>query len=157
VTNHFTPEEVAIDCIKLLNLSRHDICVDAGSGKDKVWYNNLDVDIKYECELEEGNDFLKFGTPVDWVVGNPPFNIGWDFLYHSSIIAKKGIGILGSYTNINSNFTPLRLDKLNMNGFSITKIHVLNISKWYGRYFFVVYEKNKPSIVSWNLKNYRGE
>jgi len=152
---HYTPEEVAKDCLDLLPIKYTDIVVDAGSGIKKVWYDNLKVKTKYEYEIEEGNDFLKHTDPVDWVVGNPPFSLGWEFLHHSSRIARKGIAFLGSYKNINSNLLPTRLKKMEDAGFGITRIHVMTISKWYGRYFFIVYEMGKPSIVSYTLKNYK--
>jgi hypothetical protein len=47
--------------------------------------------------------------------------------------------------------TPKRFNLLSTLGFDISKIIVLNVKQWYGRYLFVVFEKdieqtNKPVI-----------
>ena len=38
---------------------------------------------------------------------------------------------------------------LTRRGWGITAIHILNIKKWYGRYFFIQFRKDEPSIITW--------
>src|SRR3990167_7839967 len=67
--------------------------LDAGSGKNKVWFKNL-KGRKYECEIDDGCDFFKWDKRVDWVVGNPPFHQSWAFTEKAINIADKGIAFL---------------------------------------------------------------
>lgn len=40
------------------------------------------------CEIDEGRDFFKFCTQVDWVMTNPPFSIMRDCWRHAARIAE---------------------------------------------------------------------
>lgn len=40
------------------------------------------------CEIAEGKDFFLWNTPVDWIVGNPPYSIFNIWLRHSFEIAN---------------------------------------------------------------------
>ena len=150
---HQTDEEMVKDLLSTLNLSGCSV-LDAGSGSDKVWYRNLSG-TKYECELDDGCDFFKYTTRVDWVVGNPPFDIGWKFTEQASKIAEKGIAFLLNINGLNS-LTPKRLQLMKDKGFEITSIKVVQDKRWFGRYYFVVFEK-KTGIISWEMKLYSNE
>jgi len=76
ITFHYTNEQMVKDLISLLPIKETDTVLDAGSGKNKVWFNNLHVKEKYECEIDDGCDFMEWNKKVDWVVGNPPFHLG---------------------------------------------------------------------------------
>ena len=97
--------------------------LDAGSGKNKVWFNNLSGE-KYECEIEDGVDFLtQWDKKVDWVVGNPPFagnevdekgrhpNLIPKWIEKSSDIAQGGMAFLINHKVFNF-LTTARLRKL---------------------------------------------
>jgi hypothetical protein len=154
VIDHYTPEQVAQDCLNLIPFSPDDVVIDAGSGTKKVWFDNVKTTHKYEYELSEGHDFLTCNQGADWIVGNPPFDIFWLFLEHSMKLSRKGIGFLMSTNCINSMFLPRRLKLVEDAGFGIVSIHVLNIKKWRGRYFFVIYKKGAKHIMSYNTEVY---
>ncbi len=155
ISFHYTNPEMVRDLIKIIPIQKQDTILDAGSGKNKIWYNSIQNTVveKYECEIEDGCDFLEWDRKIDWVIGNFPFDIGYKFMEKATEIANKGVACLGSIQNFNQ-FTPKRLQKIKDNGFEMQHIHIVNDCRWYGRYFFMIFEKKK-GILSWELKTYR--
>ena len=152
-TFHYTKEKMVEDLIKQISFKNNDIVLDAGSGKNKVWINNVpDFCERLECEVEDGCDFLKWEGKADWVIGNFPFDIGWKFTEKAIEVAKKGIAVLGSIKFFNQ-FTPIRLQIMKDKGFELQKIIVVNDKRWYGRYYFLIFEKKK-GILFWIKKSY---
>lgn len=151
ITFHYTNEQMVKDLIAVTPLSGS--VLDAGSGKNKVWYKNIPENLdKYECEIEDGYDFLEWNKKVDWVIGNPPFNIGWKFIEKMTEIAQKGIAVLGNINNFNQ-FTPKRLEAMKDKGFELQHIHIVADKRWFGRYYYLIFEKKK-GFVSWERKTY---
>lgn len=151
---HYTKEEMVKDLLKLIKFNEDDVVLDAGSGLNKVWYKNINVKNKYECELEEGNDFYDWYKKVDWVVGNPPYSHAKDFLLKASEISNKGIAFLVNNQCFNSFLLPSRLEKMKEKGFYINKIKVVNDKRWYGRYYFIIFTKKKNDFIEYELKTY---
>lgn len=146
---------MAKDLIALLPLKDKDIVLDAGSGKNKVWYNNIpDYCIQCECEIEDGLDFMEWIEQVDWTIGNPPFHEGWKFLDKASQISSKGIAFLGNLNFWNS-CLPNRFELLKERGFYLNKIHIVQDKRWFGRYYFLIFTKEKNNFLSWNTKTYK--
>ena len=153
ITFHYTNEKMVKDLISLIPFNSNDSVLDAGSGKNKVWYKNIPVKEKYECEIEDGIDFLQWNQKVDWVLGNPPFHISWLFTEKATTISNKGICWLVNNTGLNSLLTPRRLEKLKDAGFELQSIRVVSDKRWFGRYYFLVFEKRK-GFLSWEKKTY---
>ena len=151
---HYTKEEMVKDLLKLIKFNEDDVVLDAGSGLNKVWYKNINVKNKYECELEDGNDFYDWYKKVDWVVGNPPYSHAKDFLLKASEISNKGIAFLVNNQCFNSFLLPSRLEKMKEKGFYINKIKVVNDKRWFGRYYFVIFTKKKNDFIEYELKTY---
>ena len=152
-TFHYTNEQMVRDLLAITPYSGS--VLDAGSGENKVWYKNLNGE-KYECELEDGNDFYKWDKQVDWVVGNPPFHEGWKFLNKASQIARKGIAFLGNLNFWNS-CLPNRFEILKERGFYLEKLHIVQDSRWFGRYYYLIFGKKQNDFLSWNTKTYKKE
>ena len=152
ITFHYTNEQMVKDLLSLVPIQETDSVLDAGSGKNKVWYKNIQVKEKYECEIEEGYDFLLWDKKVDWVVGNPPFHQGWLFCDKASQIAHKGIAFLGNLNFWNS-CLPSRLEIMKQRGFEVQLIHIVQDKRWFGRYYFIIFAKKK-GILSWERKTY---
>ena len=152
ITFHYTNENMVKELIKNIPIKENESVLDAGSGKNKVWYNNIQNKEKYECELEDGNDFLLWTKKVDWVMGNPPFDMGWKFVEKSIDVANVGIAFLGNINFFNQ-FTPARLEIMKSKGFELQHIRVVADKRWFGRYYFLIFEK-KPGFVSWERKTY---
>lgn len=155
ITFHYTKQEMVKDLIKIIPFRLRDISVlDCGSGKNKVWYNNIPTNFKkFECELEDGNDFMEYNKKVDWCIGNPPFSIGWKFLEKAMEISSFGIAFLGNINFINS-LNQNRLQILKDNGFTINKIHIVSDKRWFGRYYFIIFTKRKKNLITWNKISY---
>jgi len=156
ITFHYTNEEMVKDLLNQILFTEGDKVLDAGSGKNKVWYNALKkYDLKrYECELEDGCDYLtQWNKQVNWVVGNPPFSIGWKFLEKSSDIAIDGIAFLGNINFFNC-LNQNRLQQLADKGWFINKIHIVSDKRWFGRYYFIIFRRINKTLFSWEKKSY---
>ncbi len=145
-----TPESVAKHNIATLSILPMDKVLDAGSG-NLVYYNNLPPCEKFECESSRGVDFLTLTDRYDWIIGNPPFQETAKWFLKAAEIANKGIAFLNNNQALVS-LTPLRLQKMHDLGFNISGIHIINVKQWYGRYYWIIFEKNKPSIINWHTK-----
>ena len=150
ISFHYTNEQMVKDLISITPISGS--VLDAGSGKNKVWFNNL-IGEKYECEIEDGNDFLLWDKKVDWVVGNPPFHQGWLFLEKASQVANKGIAFMGNLNFWNS-CLPNRFEILKDRGFYLNKIHIIQDKRWFGRYYYLIFTKEPNNFLSWERKTY---
>jgi len=156
ITFHYTNEQMVKDLIAITPFRITETILDAGSGKNKVWYNNLNLICKerFECELEDGNDFMEWDKKVDWVIGNPPYHIGWQFTEKAGDIAKKGIAWLVNNQEMNSLFTPRRLSIMKEKGFTIKHIKVVADKRWFGRYYYLIFTKENSDLISWERKTY---
>ena len=153
ITFHYTNEQMVKDLIALLPIKKSDSALDAGSGKNKVWYRNVPCRKKQECEIEDGCNFYMWNKKVNWVIGNPPFHEGWKFLDKASQIANKGIAFLGNLNFWNS-CLPSRFELLKERGFYLNKLHIVQDRRWFGRYYFLIFAKEKSDFVGWNKKTY---
>jgi len=154
ITFHYTKEEMVKELIALIPFAENDKVLDAGSGKNKVWYNNIpDYCQRFECEIEDGVDFLTITDMFHWIIGNPPFHMGWEFLKHAALLSDKGIAFLGNLNFLNS-CLPNRLEFLKSQGFYLQGIHIVQDKRWYGRYYFLIFNKVPNNFVSWNAKSY---
>lgn len=154
ISFHYTNEQMAKDLIALLNLPYESVVLDAGSGKNKVWAKNLPVRYAKECEIEDGENFYDWSTPVSYVVGNPPYHESWKFTEKAITVATKGVAWLLNNQAMNSHLTPARLARLHELGWHYTKIHVVADKRWFGRYYFLVLEKKPNDFISWEHKTY---
>ena len=152
ISFHYTNEQMVKDLLSLTPISGS--VLDAGSGKNKVWFKNLSGE-KYECELEDGCDFLtQWDKRVDWVVGNPPYNCSWAFTDKATQIANKGVAWLLNNQCLQSQLTPRRLSILEERGFSVKSIRVVADKRWFGRYYYLIFAKEKNKFISWERKTY---
>lgn len=156
ITFNYTNEQMVKDLIKITPIKETESVLDAGSGKNKIWYKNLNNKDKFECELEDGIDYLSdWEQKIDWVIGNPPFHLGWKFFEKSLEIADVGIGMLGNLNFMNSTCLPNRLEKAKEKGFYLQHIHIVQDKRWFGRYFYLIFTKQENNIISWNKETYK--
>ena len=152
-TFHYTNEQMVKDLLAITPIESGDSVLDAGSGKNKVWFNNL-VGEKYECEIDDGCNFFLWDKRVDWVIGNPPYHQSWKFTEQALKIANKGIAWLLNNQALNSHLTPARLQKLHEAGWHYTSLRVVADKRWFGRYYYLILEKKPSNFISWEIKTY---
>ena len=81
----FTHDEVAADIIGYFQPSG--IVLDPCKGEGS-FYNQFPANVtRLYCEIAEGKDFFNFSQKVNWIIGNPPYSIFFDFLKHSFKVA----------------------------------------------------------------------
>lgn len=154
ITFHYTKPEMAKSLIDFLNLDYNTSVLDAASGKNKVWYNNINVREKYECELEDGFDFFEWNKKTDFIIGNPPYHISWEFTKHAMEIANIGIAWLINNQAMNSHNTPKRIEYMQSKGFYLQKMRVVSDKRWFGRYYFVIYTRQQNDFLTYDRTNY---
>jgi hypothetical protein len=154
ITFHYTNEQMVKDLLTITPIKSDQSVLDAGSGKNKVWFNNLQNENKFECELEDGNDFMDWSQKVDWVVGNPPFHISWKFTEKAMEVAELGIAWLVNNQALNSHFTPRRIELMQSKGFYLQKIQVVADKRWFGRYYYLIFTKDQNEFLSSKRESY---
>jgi hypothetical protein len=154
ITFHYTNERMVRDLLKITPISSEQSVLDAGSGKNKVWFKNIENKNKFECELEDGSDFMDWKQQVDWVVGNPPYHISWKFTEKAMEISKFGIAWLVNNQALNSHFTPRRIELMQCEGFYLQKIQVVADKRWFGRYYYLIFAKEKNKFLSFKRQSY---
>ncbi len=153
---YYTNEQMVKDLLAITSIDGS--VLDAGSGRNKVWFNNLTGE-KYECEIEDGCDFYKWDKKVDWVVGNPPYRDKNErnqiplWIEKASEIANKGMAFLVNHKVFNS-LTPRRLEKLKERGFYLQHIRIVSDKRWFGRYYYLIFGREDKGFISWVLKPY---
>lgn len=139
----YTPKPVALKMIEMCNLKEGDVVLDPSFGGG-VFYDNFPNYVnKSFCEIEMDLDFFDYNEKVDCVIGNPPYSLWNKWLEHTMKITDKFCYIFG-----NLNFTPARIKNLSDNGYGITKFCMCSVEWWFSPCYMVVFEKNKPSIIT---------
>tara|TARA_R100000654_G_scaffold75160_1_gene111632 strand:+ start:605 stop:1084 length:480 start_codon:yes stop_codon:yes gene_type:complete len=155
-TFNYTPDESCEKMIKYLSLDNDKSYCEPFSGNHNI-YKLLPPNKEY-YEIQEGKDFFECDKQYDIIITNPPYKD-----YHTdkknivikcfdkcfSVATEKCIFLLN--INMFNSLTPLRLAKWDKEGWSITDIGVMNIPKWYGRYYIVTFEKNKKGLLNYIL------
>ena len=154
---NYTPDETCEKIINYLNLDPEKSYCEPFSGNHNIF--KLLPNNKEYYEIQEGKDFFKCTKNYDIIITNPPYkdyetntkNISIECYEKCFEVALEKCIFLINSQSFNS-LTPLRLDKWKNLGWVITDIRIYNIKKWYGRYYLITFEKNKQSILSWDLK-----
>jgi hypothetical protein len=154
---NYTPDETCEKIIKYLNLDPNKSYLEPFSGNHNIF--KLLPENKEYCEIQEGKDFFLCTKKYDCIITNPPYK---DFLTNKKNIVvecfdkcfeianEKCVFLIN--LNMFNSLTPLRLNKWLKIGWDITDIFILNIPKWWGRYYLITFEKNKCGIIKWETK-----
>lgn len=154
----FTPDESAqkiMDWI-LPQIDPKDTVLESFCG-NSVFYKKI-PNKKYFCEIDKGINFFDFDKKVDWVISNPPFRILHEnkpinafilIIDKTMKICNKGFFYLINH-KLWASLTVKRINQWKKNNWVIAKIFVIEIKKWYGRYYVIKFEKNGKSILEVN-------
>ena len=86
----YTPDDVAGEIVRWLKPNGS--CLDPCKG-DGAFFRHLPDGAEW-CEVREGRDFFDWTTPVDWIIGNPPYSMFEEFLQHSFALATNVVYIV---------------------------------------------------------------
>lgn len=159
---HQTPVALAQALIPLVPLEPQDTLYEAFRGQGAFYNNFPEGHPKDWSEITEGRDYKDYTGEYDWIITNPPFRLEtgkgrvnsiWLLLDYYSQRARKGIAFLVSDYGL-STITPIRQAILKERGWGLTKITMVNVKKWRGRYFFMIFEKGKPSVMDYLLGSF---
>lgn len=90
---------------------------------------------------------------VDWIITNPPYSILDEWIEHSCKLSQKGFAYLIGLNNI----TAKRLEKCEDCGFGLTNIHIFKVYDWFGMSSFLIFEREKKSIVTYDRTVWKEE
>lgn len=165
IKHRTNPKDVFLTPVKLAKLhidmipdkykTQYDIWLDPCKN-DGSYYNQFPSDIwaKDYCEILEGKDFFKNEKPnYTCVVSNPPYSCVDDWL-------KKTIELdpdCFSYLLAQHAITTRRLEMIEKAGYSITRLHLTKVFKWYGMSQIIVCEKGEelPQKISYDRTVWR--
>lgn len=86
----YTHDDVVKDIVSFFPIKGK--CLDPCKG-DGVFLRYLPSSTEW-CEIRQGRDFFDYSGRVDWIVGNPPYSIFFEFLNHSFNISNNVVYIL---------------------------------------------------------------
>jgi hypothetical protein len=150
---HQTPRKCAADLIPFVPLVAGDRVLEPFAGEGAFYDQLPDFVEKDWCEITRGRDYKDYDKDYDWVVSNPPFKVDnknavWTLMDYYTQRAKKGVAFLVSDYGFTT-LTPVRQAILKERGWGLTGLTMVNIKKWRGRYFLMVFEKDKPSAMTY--------
>ena len=157
--NHYTPFETIETIFKDISFNDTDIVLEPTAGRELRMYNAIPCQNKDYFEIDFGLDFLETNITKKYTkcITNPPYktnhvdrklgkNIAIKVIEKCFEVCDDEVWMLLNNQMLNS-LTPIRLKKYKELGFSIVFMRILNIQKWYGRYFWVCFKKNGVSIL----------
>lgn len=163
-----TPKNVWQHIMQLFPTKDTDIFFEPFKGNGNL-YDIINCEKEW-CELSQGKDIFDYDyetSKVTKLYTNPPFkamiptnkkkaykNCVYFFLeyFMMHLPLLDEIGFLMNAKSFQS-LTPKRLHKLNELGFYVHHVVCLNIQKWFGLYYFVLFKKEKNNCII-PVKNY---
>tara|TARA_R110000824_G_scaffold9011_3_gene40750 strand:- start:5731 stop:6210 length:480 start_codon:yes stop_codon:yes gene_type:complete len=153
-TFNYTPDDICEKIINYLELDETKSYCEPFSGNHNIF--KLLPENKEYYEIQEDKNFFECSKQYDVIITNPPYrdyetdkqNILIKCLDKCFEIATEKCVFLLSIKLLNS-ITPVRLHKFKEKGWVITDVCVINIPKWYGRYYLLTFEKDAVSVVNY--------
>lgn len=158
-----TPEEICRKIIGAIGWTEGELVLEPFCG-DGNFYNNLPNCVRKDwCEKRRGRDFFKYGgSRPDTIITNPPFRdeTGGDNLVVPCLerclqVARQRVVYFVNHKVFNA-LTPGRLREYGKWGWRITHLSIWDVRKWFGRYYLIVFEKNKPGVIGYFQLNSQG-
>jgi hypothetical protein len=117
------------------------------------YYNQFPCEevCKRWSEIIDGRDFFKFSID-DWGIGfkiicsNPPYSMLDDVIKHSIALKPDIVNYLLGVNNL----TPRRIEMFEKAGYSLTKVHLCKVYKWYGMSCIVQFEKDSEACITYD-------
>jgi hypothetical protein len=155
---NYTPRGVAIDLLNDINFNENDIVLEPFRGGG-AFYNNFPENVmKNWSEITDGRDFFTYEFPCRFtkIITNPPYkdivtgkNIMIKCLEKMFEICDDEVWSLFNQSAFGS-MTPKRLSGWRDKGFEIHHIRIIQVKKWYGRYYWVCFKKKNNGIIKFS-------
>lgn len=143
----YTPNDLVIELLSLTPIDVNDSIFDSAYGTGN-FYNNFPSN----HITGFSKDFFAVNDSWDWIITNPPYSKLDDWIKHTCKLSTKGFALLIGTQNI----TPKRLELIESAGFGVTNIVMCKVFKWYGISSYIICERGKKSIISYNRKVWYG-
>lgn len=140
-----TPLELAKQQIDMIDYEPNEIWYDPFKNSGS-YYNQFPNDNKVWSEILEGRDFFEFEGHVDIICSNPPFSLFLKIINKCIELNPRVISLMFSAHNL----TPKRLEIMEEAGYGLTKMHIIKVYKWFGITYVLQFERNKPSMMSYD-------
>ena len=158
---HYTPVDLCKALIATVKIDPTDRLLEPFAGAGAFYDNFPAENAKDWCEIDRGRDFFEYNEKCDVIITNPPFftmdgkrtPMVFKCLTKCIELAEKKVCFLMSTRCLNA-FTPLRLAKFAETGWGITSLVVCNVKEWFGRYYFVTFEKTDAPCLTFITKSY---
>ena len=158
---HYTPVELCKALISTVKIEPGDRLLEPFAGAGAFYDNFPAENPKDWCEIDRERDFFTYDKKCDIIITNPPFftmdgkrtPMVFKCLNKCIEIAEKKVCFLISTRCLNA-FTPLRLAKFSETGWGITSLVICNVKEWFGRYYFVTFEKTDAPCITFITKSY---
>tara|TARA_R110000744_G_scaffold203771_6_gene322629 strand:+ start:537 stop:1022 length:486 start_codon:yes stop_codon:yes gene_type:complete len=157
ISFHYTPKDIAKELIKDIDFTNLEGKVlETCRGGGAFWDCIPDTCEKDWCEIEMGRDFFEYNENCAITISNAPYridisgvrtNIFNKWMNHQLEITTKEAWFLLN-AKMWSSLTPVRLKKWEELGWKLCFLRILNIKKWYGRYYWICFSKTNPSIIN---------
>jgi len=155
----FTPEDTARKIMDWVipQIPQGDSVLEPFKGNG-VFYDKIpSSNTKFYCEIDDGVDFFDYDKKHDWAISNPPFRVNHNgevlnafipIINRTMELCNKGFFYLINH-KLWSSLTVKRLREWSENGWVVSAIKIIEIKKWYGRYYMIKFEKNGKSLIEW--------
>ena len=157
--SHYTPEDTIDLIFKDINFREDDCVLEPCAGRDFSMYNKIPINNKFWCEIDYGVDFFNSFDDKRFtkIITNPPYksnhiikeereNLPIKVFERCFKLCDDECWFLLNNQMFNS-LTPRRLSNYSKLGFNVVFIRIINIPKWYGRYFWICFKKGGKSIL----------
>lgn len=154
-----TPVEICKEIIGAIQWPEGEFVLEPFCG-DGNFYNNLPKHVRKDwCEMTKGRDFFEYeGPKPHTIITNPPFrdapggkNLVIPCLDKCLQVAQKRVIYLLNDKGFHS-LTASRMKKYVGWGWGVTHLSVWDLKKWRGRYYLLIWEQNKRSILGYFRK-----
>jgi hypothetical protein len=114
---------------------------------EEVWYDPFRNNGSYYNQFPEGNpkewseildgrDFFEFDKHVDVICSNPPYSLMNRVIEKCIELKPRVVSLLVGMMN----FNPKRIEMFEKAGYRLTRFHLTDIYKWFGRSYIIQFE-----------------